>query len=133
MLINELKQQLQLALAEIGPIEPWWAEDSQMWCFEHPLYPACMHLDPDKQATIDGYLRALEGFIEERLNNTVADFMETATKGQAGKKGGKRAGAGRPRNATTTAAVRLPLPLVEWLKNPANRKKLETLMQQESS
>jgi hypothetical protein len=126
---DELKQHVDIALEEIGLIQPWWSDADQMFMFEHPAYPWVMHADPNPEATKAGYIRALTGWIQDRLANNVADFAETTTTGR----GGLRQGAGRPKLKVPTRTIRLPEPIVNWLKYPENRQKVERLMQDEVS
>lgn len=123
-----LEQEYKKALKEIGPIEPWWSDEDGMFVFEHDLYPFVMHADPDKQKTIDGYCRALKGFIEERLAGNVAETVERITSGR----GGYRPGAGRKPGSTKepTKMVRLPIGIADWLKDdPAHIEQVRRLMQ----
>jgi hypothetical protein len=111
--------EIQVALAEIGPIEPWWSEDDEMFVFEHPAYPRVMHADPDKQEAVNGYVRALRTFIEYRMAGKVTDAVERSTRGR----GGMRPGAGRPKGTVKnpTLLIRLPVDVATWLKaDPAN-------------
>jgi len=109
---KKIKLQVAFALQEIGGIKPWWSEEDQMFVFEHPLYPRVMHADPDIEETIQGYLRALHGFIEDRLHGHLSDTAERVTSGR----GGKRPGAGRPKKPVSTVAIRLPNDIANWLK-----------------
>ncbi len=53
----------EAALAEIGPIVPW-KDVYGYYVFEHPAFPRVMHADRDKEACIEGYKRALYGWLE---------------------------------------------------------------------
>jgi hypothetical protein len=123
----DIHQEILVALAEIGPVEPWWSEEDQMFVFEHPSYPWVMHADPSLEETKYGYLRALRTFIQDRLNNTVADSTERTTRGR----GGLRPGAGRPKGSTKepTKMVRLPIDVADWIKaDPAHLEKVRNMM-----
>lgn len=123
-----LEQEYKQALKEIGPIDPQWSDEDQMFVFEHSAYPYVMHADPDKQKTIDGYHRALKGFIEERLTGNVADYVDRVTSGR----GGYREGAGRKPGSTKepTRMVRLPIVVADWLKDdPDHVEQVRRLMQ----
>jgi hypothetical protein len=109
---SELEKQLEIALDEIGVIQPWWSEEDRLYVFEHPAYPMVMHGDADCEEARAGYLRALKGFIEERLAGNVAESVERITLGR----GGARPGAGRPRKDIPTVAIRIPEDIANWLK-----------------
>ena len=79
-----IQRHLKIALTEIGAIEPWWSEEDKMFVFEHVAYPWVIHADPVRQEAQAGYLRALTGFMAERLNGTVADSQNRSTPGRAG-------------------------------------------------
>lgn len=36
---KEIKNELKLALSEIGTIEPWFDKSYHTWLFSHPYYP----------------------------------------------------------------------------------------------
>jgi hypothetical protein len=122
--MSEINKQLQIALSEIGEIQPWWSDEDQMFIFEHPAYPRVSHADADQGKAKAGYLRALEGFIEDRLAGNLAEEAERVTSGR----GGARPGAGRPRKPKTLQR-RLDADMAEWLDEPANREKVWKLMQ----
>lgn len=113
----QLDEEVKKALEEIGEIAPWWSEEDGMYVFEHPAYPFVMHADPDEAEAKAGYLRAITGFIEDRLAGMVAPDVDRVTSGR----GGVRPGAGRPRKDVATIAIRLPEDVARWLKaDPEN-------------
>lgn len=120
---DALAQQINIALAEIGPIDPVWSDDDGLFTFEHPAYPMCLAADADKQTTIDDYLRALAYFVADRMANTLAPDVDRITSGR----GGARPNSGRPKKAPTQV-VRVSAPLASWLKNSENQRKAEALM-----
>jgi hypothetical protein len=122
---KEIKEHLDTALKEIGAIEPWWSDEDEMYVFEHSLYPRVMHADPDKEETRKGYLRALTGFIEDRLSGNLAEMADKVTSGR----GGRRPGAGRPRKGRTVRKY-LPVDVAQWLDNEENLEQVRKLMGQ---
>lgn len=123
--MSALDTELQIALAEIGSITPWFSEDDGLYVFEHALYPWVMHADPTPELTVAGYHRALRGFIEDRMAGTVATVTTAGTAGR----GGLRAGAGRPRKAARTR-IYIDSDLAQWLKDEANQHQLRHWLQQ---
>lgn len=124
---KEVTQNLAIALQEIGVIEPWWSDEDEMYVFEHQAYPRVLYADPDKVKTRDGYLRALKGFIEERLSGNLSEEAERITPGR----GGLRAGAGRPIGSKKPPTERITLPkeLADWLKeNPTHQEQAKELL-----
>jgi len=124
---KELEKHLKLALSEIGPIEPWWSDEDGMYVFEHDSYPRVMHADPDIEETKAGYLRAITGFIEDRLNGMISESAERVTKGR----GGHRPGSGRPKGTKKpkTKRVTLPLEVADWLEEDDHLSQVKQLMQ----
>ncbi len=122
-----LKTELNKALQEIGAITPWWSEDDEMFIFEHDAYPFVVHGDKDASKVKEGYIRALTGFIEERLADNVAEGIDKVTSGR----GGFREGAGRPKGTTKDKTLRIYLPedIARWLKNKENQAQVYKLMQ----
>ncbi len=106
-------QHLAIAMKEIGPIKPWFDPEVQSWVFEHELYPESYGGETKKEV-IERYPLYIRQFIENRLDGTLAPWVEQRTRGR----GGKREGAGRPLGTTKepTVVVRLPLDIVNWLK-----------------
>lgn len=112
---KEIEEQVNIALQEIGEVKPWFDKNYNAWLFEHPLYPiGCEGKTPGE--VIKKYPLYLRDFICERLNENLAPFIESATKGH----GGKRVKAGRPKGTIKepTRQVRLPLDIAEWIKAP---------------
>lgn len=112
---KKIKEAIKIALNEIGEISPWFDKNFKTWIFEHPDYPvACEGNSPEE--VIKKYPLYLKDFIEERLNDNLAPFVEKATRGH----GGKRVSAGRPKGSIKepTKQVRLPYDIAEWIKSP---------------
>lgn len=126
---KELKNELKLALAEVGPIKPWFDEEVNAWIFEHPLYPVEYGGDSPKEV-IENYPKYLEVFIEHRMQGQLADFLEKETKGR----GGYRPGAGRPKGTHKEPKSRIYIPtdIAEWLKIGANIEKIRHLMRKKA-
>jgi len=121
---SALASEVNLALGEIGCIEPWRSEEDAMYVFEHEAYPACMYVDEDKQKTIEGYLRALTCWIGYRMENSVSESMERATSGR----GGKRPNAGRPKLKMPNRRIYLPKDIAAFLSDEVNLQKVRNLM-----
>lgn len=123
---KEIEKQVKIALVEVGEIKPWFDKNFNAWIFEHPAYPiGCEGSSPDE--VIKKYPLYLRDFIEERLNDNLAPFVEKSTKGH----GGKRKGAGRPEGTIKehTKQVRLPYDIAEWIKAPGTISNIRNLMQ----
>jgi hypothetical protein len=116
---KEIKKHLEIALKEIGQIEPWFDKDVDAWVFEHKAYPVGYSGD-SKDEVIDNYPRYLEEFIKQRLNHNLAPSVEKKTKGR----GGKREGSGRPKGTkkTPTKRVTLPKKIAEWIVEPSSQR-----------
>lgn len=113
---KEIKEQLEVALEEIGPISPWYDTDVDEWIFKHRDYPVEYGGKTAKEV-IQNYPKYLAEFIKQRLNDNLSPLTEKKTKGH----GGKRAGAGRPKGTEKEPTLRISLPddLVRWFKqNP---------------
>lgn len=112
---KEIEKQLKIALKEIGEIKPWFDKNFNAWIFEHPAYPIGCEGNSPKEV-IKKYPLYLRDFINERLSDNLASFVEDATQGH----GGKRAGSGRPSGTgkEQTKQVRLPTDIAEWIKSP---------------
>jgi hypothetical protein len=122
----EIDSHLKIALQEIGHIKPWFDKETDEWIFEHPLYPESCSGDT-KQEVIEKYPLYLRQFIEHRLKNQLAPWIEKKTGGR----GGKRAGAGRPKGTVKnpTRVVRLPEDIAVWLQeNPARIARIRHMM-----
>jgi hypothetical protein len=121
-----IEKHLKTALAEIGPIKPWWDHEVSAFVFEHEAYPVRYAGDSEAEV-IKNYPRYLREFIEERLKDNLAPHVELATSGQAG----KRPGAGRPKpsGGSPTKMVRVPVEVAEWLQaNPKHIEMVRKLM-----
>lgn len=111
---KEIKEHLEIALNEVGKIEPWFDTEVNEWIFSHPAYPV-EYGGSSKAEVIKNYPKYLSEFIKQRLNDNLNSLTEKKTKGH----GGLRIGAGRPKGSTREAKVRISLPedLVFWFKN----------------
>lgn len=111
---EEIKQQLSIALSEIGDINPWYDKDVEAWIFSHPLYPV-EYAGDSKKDVIKNYPVYLQDFIEERLEQNLSAHVERSTKGW----GGYRKGAGRPHGSTKESKKRIYLPtdIADWAKD----------------
>jgi hypothetical protein len=109
---KKLELALSTALSEIGPIKPVWHEEDEMWGFEHPSYPVVSFLDEEENKVKEGYLRILKDFLQERIDGTVADFVEKMTPGH----GGRRSGSGRRKHAIPKLRIYIPEDVAMWLK-----------------
>ncbi len=107
-------EHLNIALKEIGKIDPIFDADVQEWVFEHPLYPESCS-GSTRSEVIKCYPLYLRQFIEQRLKGNLASSVEKKTSGR----GGKRPGAGRPLGTakTPTRTVRLPLDIANWIRS----------------
>lgn len=117
---SELRKALDTALNEIGPIEPWWSEDDEMYVFEHDAYPAVDYAHTDLETVKKRYVIILTDFLTERLKDNVDPAVEKITSGR----GGVRAGAGRPVGTVKvpTKQIRIPSDIVDWiLENKSDR------------
>ena len=126
--MKRIDKEIQIALNEIGPIEPIWSEVDRMFYFEHEAYPAVIYGAKDREATIEGYKRVLREWVEDRLTGNISASIERITSGR----GGRRPGAGRPRKEPTEA-VRVQkdiLDVVNWLReDPKRADRVRKLMQ----
>lgn len=111
---KEIKEHLEIALEEIGAIEPWYDKKFKNWIFSHPHYPV-EYAGDSKEEVIKNYPLYLRDFIKERLNENLNSLVEKETKGR----GGKRQGAGRPIGTKKEPKSRIYLPndLVNWFKH----------------
>ncbi len=112
---KEIEEHLKLALKEVGEIKPWFDKEVDAYVFEHPSYPV-EYAGKSKKEVIEKYPQYLREFIRHRLNNRLHPLMEKETKGR----GGKRAGAGRPKGTKKypTKVVRLPKDVAAWIEKP---------------
>jgi hypothetical protein len=124
----QVMQELDVALKEIGDLQPVFSEDVQEWVLEHPLYPVVSVSDATPEATIERFKGHLAVYIEHRLAGQTSPDLEARTQGKAGW-GGKRPNAGRPSTyGEETAMIRLPKSLVYWLKSDDNLKKVMNML-----
>ena len=123
---KEIEEQVNVALKEIGEIKPWFDKKFNAWIFEHPAYPIGCE-GTSSEEVVKKFPLYLRDFIEERLNNNLASFVEKATKGH----GGKREKAGRPAETTKeeTKQVRLPIDIAEWIKAPGMISNIRKMIQ----
>jgi hypothetical protein len=114
---KEIEKHLKIALKEAGEIKPWFDEDVDAYVFEHRSYPV-EYAGKSKKEVIKGYPEYLREFIRHRLNNQLHPLMEKETRGR----GGKRAGAGRPKGTkkSPTKVVRLPKDIANWIEKPSS-------------
>lgn len=112
---EELKDELTIALDEIGLIKPWFEKNVNAWVFEHALYPI-RYAGDSAQEVVENYPKYLEVFIEHRMQGRIDEVNEKKTHGR----GGARLGAGRPKGTVkeSTKQTRLPSDIVDWLKMP---------------
>lgn len=126
MATKEIKKQVELALAEIGQIKPWFDRKFKAWIFSSDLYPVQCEGN-SKQEVIEKYPKYLEVFIEHRMVGKIDEINEKKTKG----KGGARPNAGRPLGSKKdpTLQIRVPADIALWLKQPGIISDLRHLMQ----
>ena len=122
---KEIKTHLQIALKEIGMVEPWFDRRFKNWIFSHPDYPV-EYAGDTREEVIKNYPLYLRDFIEERLNNNLNPLTEKQTKGR----GGLREGAGRPKGSKKEHKTRIYLPddLALWIKYPEAITQVRRLM-----
>src|SRR5262245_33941185 len=112
---SEIKNEVKIALSEIGTITPWFDKEFNTWVYSNPLYPVeCEGKTPEE--VIVKYSKYLEVFIEHRLKGKLDEINEKKTTG----KGGARPGAGRPKGTLKepTTQIRVPLDIAKWLRYP---------------
>ena len=120
-------RELDIALAEIGEIQPWWDEDFNCWVYEHPYYPVESEGDTSEECT-ERYKGWLAQFIWERMKGNIHPIDELKTKGR----GGYRPGSGRPKGSLKEPkkAIRLPVDIVDWFRaDPEHLQQLRRLIQ----
>jgi hypothetical protein len=123
---KEIEKELAIALKEVGKIQPWFDAELNDWVFSSNLYPVeCGGNTAEEVAK--KYPLYLKEFITQRLNKNLDPFVEKKTKGH----GGRRPGAGRPKEAKKEVKSRiyLPLELAKWLQDPKNLRLAENLRQ----
>ena len=81
---KEIKENLQMALKQIGTIEPWFDESVGAWIFCHPHYPV-EYGGKTNLDVIENYPKYLREFIKQRLRRNLNPLTEQKTKGLAGK------------------------------------------------
>lgn len=110
---KEIKEHLEIALQEVGPIKPWFDREVGEWIFKNSNYPV-EYGGETAQEVIENYPKYLAEFIKHRLDNNLNSQTEKKTKGH----GGKRLGAGRPIGTIKETKVRIALPedLAHWFK-----------------
>lgn len=115
MATKEIKKQLEIALAEIGEIKPWFDKDFTTWIYSNSLYPVECE-GQSAEEVIKKYPKYLEVFIEHRMKGKLDPINQKKTKG----KGGARPGAGRPKGSTKepTKQIRVPIDIAAWLDHP---------------
>lgn len=112
---SKIKNEVQIALSEIGTISPWFDKKFNVWIYSNPLYPIECEGE-SAEDVIKKYPKYLEVFIEHRLKGKLDSLNERKTKG----KGGAREGAGRPKGTLKepTKQIRVPVDIAEWIKTP---------------
>ncbi|MCE5319320.1 MAG: hypothetical protein LLG04_18390 [Parachlamydia sp.] len=82
---KEMKEHFEIALKEVGKIEPWFDDDVQEWIFSHPSYPVEYGGDtPDE--VVSNYPKYLREFIKQRLNGNLDPLTEKQTRVDGGKR-----------------------------------------------
>lgn len=111
---KEIDQHLKIALEEVGKIKPWFDKEVNAWVFAHRLYPV-EYGGESPEEVIENYPKYLREFIKHRLDDRLAQSVKKMTKGH----GGKREGAGRPRDtrkSPSTTTIRLRTDYAKWIK-----------------
>lgn len=116
-------EELRIALAEVGTIEPWEGAECAAWVFHHPLYPTVEYSGDSKDEVMTGYPFYLAEFIKHRLANRIHPQDNQATSGR----GGRRPGAGRPKKGLMKRKY-LPADVAAWLDDEENLEKVRKLM-----
>lgn len=126
MATKEIKKQLELALAEIGKIKPWFDKEFSAWIFSNDLYPVECE-GKSAEDVIKKYPKYLEIFIEHRIAGKIDKMDERKTKGR----GGARSNAGMPigTKKEPTTQIRVPSDIAVWLKQPGIISNLRNIMQ----
>lgn len=112
---KDIEKELAIALEEIGEIKPVFDKRCKEWVFKHKLYPV-EYGGKTPEEVIKNYPLYLKEFINQRLDNNLASFVEKKTKGR----GGYRPGAGRPKGTTLEPKLRVYLPedVANWIRVP---------------
>lgn len=109
---KEIETHLNIALKEIGKIEPWFDEEVSEWVFSHPLYPV-EYGGESKQEVIENFPKYLREFLKHRLVDRLDPLVEKQTKGH----GGKRIGSGRPKGIVKlSTTIRLERDIANWVR-----------------
>lgn len=114
---KEINEHLNIALAEVGAITPWYDRRFRNWIFSSSKYPV-EYAGTTKDDVITNYPLYLREFIKQRLNDNLSPITEKETKGR----GGKREGAGRPIGTSNEHKIRVYLPddIALWFKKHPN-------------
>ncbi len=86
-----IKEEMAIAIAEIGNIKPWFSKEDQMFVFESPVYSRVMGAGNTVKEAVESYSRALYSFIEYRIKGKICKVVESDTIGTAGKQKQKKA------------------------------------------
>lgn len=123
---SEIKNEVKVALSEIGTVTPWFDKDFNVWIYSNPLYPVeCEGQSANE--VLKKYPKYLEVFIEHRMIGKIDAINENKTKGR----GGARSNAGRPIGSKKepTTQIRVPCDIAVWLKQPGIISNLRNIMQ----
>ncbi|MEM1283295.1 MAG: hypothetical protein AAGG81_07055, partial [Chlamydiota bacterium] len=82
---KEIKEQLKIALNEVGQITPVYDKSVEAWVFSHINYPV-VSSGETAQEVINEYPKYLEEFIKQRLSDNINPLVESKTKGRGGKR-----------------------------------------------
>ena len=112
---KEIDKHLKIALDEVGEIKPKFQKNVNAWVFSSGKYPV-EYAGESREDVIKGYPLYLREFIKERLNNNLAKHTEKKTTGR----GGKRLGAGRPKDTKKepTKRISVPTDIATWFTKP---------------
>ncbi len=80
-----IKKQVEIALEEIGKIEPWFDQQFNAWIFSNDLYPIECE-GKSAEEVIEKYPKYLEVFIEHRMKGKIDNISEKKTTGRGGRK-----------------------------------------------
>jgi len=83
MATKEIKNQVEIALAEVGKIKPWFDNEFNAWIFSNDLYPVICEGKSAKEV-IKKYPKYIEVFIEHRMEGRLDSINEKKTKGKGG-------------------------------------------------
>ncbi len=130
MATKEEREELEIALAEVEPITPWFDEECDCWVFSHPSYPVEYGGD-SPQAVKKNYPKYLLEFIHHRLKGNLNPDVEKRTKGR----GGYRPGSGRPKDTKKEPKRRvyLPVELADWLADYSHLEIVRKMMLKDKS